>query len=199
MLHLSGCPAALWNPHAYDKDILWLQVVTDYAVSYTKDCNVWIHSCVCSTKCLHDNHILHALFIICCLSYQEQHSIYFQAAPYDFLQADDDLSQEQLDSARAQMSMWTSEGCYPLLPYSSVVLEAVPAEQSSKKKPLSAVNARQLPNSWCWLHAIRDTVSLISPCWRVAHCFNDTQATCLGTAANCLRFVHSVSTYSVCP
>ena len=66
-----------------------------------------------------------------------------QAAPYDFLQVDDDLSQEQLDSARAQMSMWTAEGCYPLLPYSSIVLEAVPEQQSQKGRPAAAAQSRQ--------------------------------------------------------
>ena len=68
-----------------------------------------------------------------------------QAAPYDFLQVDEDLSQEQLDSARAQMGMWTSEGCYPLLPYSSIVLEAVPEQQSQKGKPPAAAQSRQAP------------------------------------------------------
>ena len=66
-----------------------------------------------------------------------------QAAPYDFLQVDEDLSQGQLDSARAQMGMWTSEGCYPLLPYSSIVLEAVPEQQSQKGKPPAAAQSRQ--------------------------------------------------------
>lgn len=66
-----------------------------------------------------------------------------QAAPYDFLQVDEDLSQEQLDSARAQMGMWTSEGCYPLLPYSSIVLEAVPEQQSQRGKPPAAAQSRQ--------------------------------------------------------
>lgn len=65
-----------------------------------------------------------------------------QAAPYDFLHVDDDLSQEQLDSARAQMAMWTSEGCYPLLPYSSIVLEAVPEQQSQTGRPVAAAQSR---------------------------------------------------------
>lgn len=66
-----------------------------------------------------------------------------QVAPYDFLLVDDDLSQEQLDSARAQMAMWTSEGCYPLLPYSSIVLEAVPEQQSQSGRPAAAAQSRQ--------------------------------------------------------
>ena len=68
---------------------------------------------------------------------------YMQVAPYDFLHADDDLSQEQLDSARAQMGMWTSEGCYPLLPYSSIVLEAVPEQQSQNGRAAAAAQSRQ--------------------------------------------------------
>lgn len=66
-----------------------------------------------------------------------------QAAPYDFLHVDEDLSQEQLDSARAQMGMWTSEGCYPLLPYSSIVLEAMPEQHSNRGKPPAAAQSRQ--------------------------------------------------------
>ena len=66
-----------------------------------------------------------------------------QVAPYDFLHVDDDLSQEQLESARAQMGMWTSEGCYPLLPYSSIVLEAVPEQQSQSGRPAAAAKSRQ--------------------------------------------------------
>ncbi|KAL3147709.1 Iron-sulfur assembly protein 1 [Trebouxia sp. C0010 RCD-2024] len=65
-----------------------------------------------------------------------------KAAPYDFLHVDEDLSQEQLDSARAQMGMWTSEGCYPLLPYSSIVLEAMPEQHSNRGKPPAAAQSR---------------------------------------------------------
>ena len=66
-----------------------------------------------------------------------------QVAPYDFLHVDDDLSQEQLESARAQMGMWTSEGCYPLLPYSSIVLEAMPEQQSQYGRPAAVAQSRQ--------------------------------------------------------
>jgi len=69
-----------------------------------------------------------------------------QAAPYDFLEADHDLSPDQVDTARAQMSMWTSEGCYPLLPYSSVVLEAVPEQQSQTGRARAASQTRQVQN-----------------------------------------------------
>lgn len=73
-----------------------------------------------------------------------------QAAPYDFLHVDDDLSQEQLESAKAQMGMWTSEGCYPLLPYSSIVLEAVPEQQPQKgRPPAAAAQSRQAAGSIC--------------------------------------------------
>ncbi|DBB07506.1 TPA: Iron-sulfur assembly protein 1 [Trebouxia sp. C0006] len=65
-----------------------------------------------------------------------------KAAPYDFLEADHDLSPDQVDTARAQMSMWTSEGCYPLLPYSSVVLEAVPEQQSQTGRARAASQTR---------------------------------------------------------
>jgi len=71
---------------------------------------------------------------------------YMQAAPYDFLEADDELSQDQVDTARAQMGMWTSEGCYPLLPYSSVVLEAVPEQQTQNGRARAASQTRQVQN-----------------------------------------------------
>lgn len=67
---------------------------------------------------------------------------YMQAAPYDFLEADDELSQDQVDNARAQMGMWTSEGCYPLLPYSSVVLEAVPEQHTKNGRARAAPQTR---------------------------------------------------------
>ena len=66
-----------------------------------------------------------------------------QAAPYDFLEADDQLSLEQLECARAQMGMWTCEGCYPLLPYSSILLEAVPQQQPSKGKSTAVPQTKQ--------------------------------------------------------
>jgi hypothetical protein len=69
-----------------------------------------------------------------------------QAAPYDFLEADNELTQDQVDTARAQMSMWTSEGCYPLLPYSSVVLEAVPELQTQNGRARAASQTRQVQN-----------------------------------------------------
>ncbi len=67
-----------------------------------------------------------------------------QAAPYDFLEADEELSQQQVNSARVQMGMWTSESCYPLLPYSSIVLEAVPEQQSQNGTGRSTSQARQV-------------------------------------------------------
>ena len=67
-----------------------------------------------------------------------------QVAPYGFLEADGELDQEQVDTARAQTGMWTSEGCYPLLPYSSIVLEAVPEQQGPGGSTRAAAQTRQV-------------------------------------------------------
>jgi isoamylase len=50
-------------------------------------------------------------------------------APYDFLAADERLSAREVAAARAALAMWTLEGSYPILPWSCVVLESVPADQ----------------------------------------------------------------------
>ena len=86
-----------------------------------------------------------------------------QAAPYDFLAVDDALTQDQLDSAKAQMGMWTSEGCYPLLPYSSIVLEAVPDQQSQNGRPRAAARTRQAP---CSVLLIEKLIVLLTSSYR---------------------------------
>ena len=76
-------------------------------------------------------------------------TVVVQAAPYDFLRVDEELSQQELDCALAQTALWTAEGSYPLLPYSSIVLEAVaeplaaPTRKASRKaEPQLKQNAR---------------------------------------------------------
>lgn len=68
-----------------------------------------------------------------------------QAAPYDFMRADEELSQQDLDCALAQTDMWTAEGSYPLLPYSSIILEAVaetgaPPSQKGRKQAAATLS-----------------------------------------------------------
>lgn len=53
-----------------------------------------------------------------------------QAAPYDFLAADDMLSQAEMRQALAAVSMWTADGMYAMLPYSAILLEAVPTDRA---------------------------------------------------------------------
>lgn len=48
-----------------------------------------------------------------------------QPSPLDFMQADEALTPDALQAAHSAQSMWTLENCYPLLPYSAVVLESV--------------------------------------------------------------------------
>ncbi len=50
-----------------------------------------------------------------------------KAAPYDILVADERLPEEEVAAARAAAAMWTLEHAYPMLPWSCVVLESVPA------------------------------------------------------------------------
>lgn len=45
--------------------------------------------------------------------------------PLDFLQADEALDKSAVAAAHSAMAMWTLEHCYPMLPYSAVVLESV--------------------------------------------------------------------------
>ncbi len=47
-------------------------------------------------------------------------------APYDFLVPDQALSGEDVRAVRAKASMWLADGLYPMLPYSSLLLESVP-------------------------------------------------------------------------
>lgn len=47
-------------------------------------------------------------------------------APFDFLVADEVLSEEEVAAARHKVSMWLADGMYAMLPYSSLLLESVP-------------------------------------------------------------------------
>lgn len=47
-------------------------------------------------------------------------------APYDFLVADEELSQADVDRARASQAMWMTDFTVPVMPYSVVILESVP-------------------------------------------------------------------------
>ena len=48
-----------------------------------------------------------------------------QPAPLDVLKADEALAPEAVAAAHSATSMWTLEHSYPMLPYSSIVLESV--------------------------------------------------------------------------
>ncbi|KAI3435670.1 hypothetical protein D9Q98_001728 [Chlorella vulgaris] len=54
-----------------------------------------------------------------------------KVAPFDVLVADDQLPEEEVAAQRASMDMWKLEHCYPMLPWSSVVLESVPEAAKS--------------------------------------------------------------------
>ena len=72
-----------------------------------------------------------------------------QAAPFDFLRADEDLSQQELECALSQTALWTAEGSYPLLPYSSIILEAIaephaaPRRKGSRQTAVSPLPVQQ--------------------------------------------------------
>ena len=74
-----------------------------------------------------------------------------QAAPYDFLQADEVLSESQIQDTRALASVWTADGMYALLPRSSIILEAVAVEatvaQPAAQEKLSASNPAVIAGS----------------------------------------------------
>ncbi len=52
-------------------------------------------------------------------------------APFDFLTADDLLSEDEVARARAAQLMWTSESLYSILPWSAIILESAPMETLS--------------------------------------------------------------------
>ena len=56
--------------------------------------------------------------------------LWVQPAPYDFLIADEVLSEASLSSAMAAGNMWTADSLYPLLPWSAAVLISVPEKRS---------------------------------------------------------------------
>lgn len=60
-------------------------------------------------------------------------------APFDFLVADEQLSTEQVAAAHQDCHMWTADGHYPLLPWSSCVLESVAWEAAPNFAPYSSV------------------------------------------------------------
>ena len=49
-----------------------------------------------------------------------------KVAPYDILVADERLPAVEVSASRAALGMWTQEHCYPMLPWSCIVLESVP-------------------------------------------------------------------------
>ncbi|KAF5843397.1 glycoside hydrolase superfamily [Dunaliella salina] len=51
-------------------------------------------------------------------------------APYDFLRVDEVLSEDEVRRARAASLMWTADFKYPMLPWSSIMLEAVPESET---------------------------------------------------------------------
>ena len=64
-----------------------------------------------------------------------------QVAPLDFLQCDDALSEEQLQTANREYHMWTADGMYPMLPWSCCVLDSVPHENIPDFGPFSTLEA----------------------------------------------------------
>eukprot|EP00891_Asterochloris_glomerata_P003947 jgi/Astpho2/3947/e_gw1.00063.17.1_t len=74
-----------------------------------------------------------------------------RAAPYDFLQADEVLSENQIQDTRALASVWTADGMYALLPRSSIILEAVPVEaavaQPAAQQKVKASNPAAIAGS----------------------------------------------------
>ncbi|KAK9824321.1 hypothetical protein WJX72_009436 [[Myrmecia] bisecta] len=81
-----------------------------------------------------------------------------KVAPYDFLQADDVLSAEQVAATRRELHMWTASNLYAVLSYSCVVLESVPDPSTSmlpldsSSRATSSSTARQaagLPTDSC--------------------------------------------------
>jgi isoamylase len=58
-----------------------------------------------------------------------------QVAPFDVLVADERLPEEEVAAQRASMEMWKLEHCYPMLPYSSIVMESLPEDAKPAMPP----------------------------------------------------------------
>lgn len=67
-----------------------------------------------------------------------------KAAPYDILVADERLPEEEVAAARAAAAMWTLEHAYPMLPWSCVVLESVPAAGPAGCPEMPAARVKEL-------------------------------------------------------
>jgi len=74
-----------------------------------------------------------------------------KVAPYDCLMADDTLSEAQVRTARAAQAMWVASGMQPVLPWSCVVLESLPADDTGiNVLSAAATRAARLPLPWSW-------------------------------------------------
>eukprot|EP01026_Neomeris_dumetosa_P078831 TRINITY_DN855_c0_g1_i4.p1 TRINITY_DN855_c0_g1~~TRINITY_DN855_c0_g1_i4.p1 ORF type:complete len:273 (+),score=35.70 TRINITY_DN855_c0_g1_i4:90-908(+) len=49
-------------------------------------------------------------------------------APFDFLQEDASLSKEEIQQVYYNVSMWTDNDSYPMLPWSAIMLESIPQD-----------------------------------------------------------------------
>ncbi len=58
-----------------------------------------------------------------------------QVAPFDVLVPDERLPEEEVAAQRASMEMWKLEHCYPMLPYSSIVMESLPEDAKPEMPP----------------------------------------------------------------
>ena len=85
-----------------------------------------------------------------------------KVAPYDFLQADEQLSKEEMHAVQKDSHLWVADGLYPLLPWSCCVLDSVPWDTAPSHAPYSSVlpisrYAKVLRSCSCWVPLFAQT------------------------------------------
>lgn len=103
-------------------------------------------------------------------------------APYDFLVADQALSEGEVLAARTKARMWLADGIYPMLPYSSLLLESVPdMEAPTADRPVLKTSAAAPAN-----RAASQWVVCLYYCWQLSlplclagHCCHHSCCLCL--------------------
>ena len=66
-----------------------------------------------------------------------------KVAPYDFLQADEQLSKEEMHAVQKDSHLWVADGLYPLLPWSCCVLNSVPWDTAPTPRAVLQCAAHQ--------------------------------------------------------
>lgn len=135
----------------------------------------------CTQKCCMFAHSYLAIYSdSCCAAVLTRvPDMLWQESPYDWLEDDGALTAAQLAHAHAAAAPWLDDGIYALLPYSAVLLTAVPA-------PAEPTVARAMPRSAA-APRCGDNGAVCNPYFAGLH------QTSLGQATLCIAICRSLS------